>query len=535
MEAIQSYKRHKPKQQYDAIVIGSGIGGLGAAAILAREGWKVLVLEQHYTAGGFTHSFKRRNYEWDVGIHYLGEVHRPHTQLARWFKYISNDKLHWSELGEVYDKMIFGDKVYNFVKGKEAFKDQMKTYFPTPADQASIDQYVELMYEVQRASTFFFMEKVLPKFASNILGGFMRNKMLKYARQSSLSVMQQLTNNQELIGVLLGQWGDYGLPPAQSSFAMHTMVAKHYMNGAAFPVGGCSTIADSIAEVIAQAGGLVLTNAKVKEIKVHNNKAVGVIMEDGHEMESKTILSNAGIVNTYEHLLSPEISEPLGFIKQSKSIKPSTGHICLYLGFNENTENLGLQKANYWVYPENGYDHDKNVANYLANSQKAELPVTYISFPSAKDPDWNNRYPGRSTIDIISLAPYEWFESWKNTRWKKRGEDYEALKAEFTERMLEKLYQREPQLKGKVDHAELSTPLSTQHFSAYVRGETYGLAHTPNRFEQKFLRPKTPIKGLYLCGQDIVTCGVGGGLAGGVLATAALLKKDITATIRKKT
>ena len=92
--AIQSYKRFQFTQKYDAIVIGSGIGGLSAAAILSKEaGKKVLVLEQHYTAGGYTHVFKRRGYEWDVGIHYIGEVHRKQSELRRLFDYITDDKL----------------------------------------------------------------------------------------------------------------------------------------------------------------------------------------------------------------------------------------------------------------------------------------------------------------------------------------------------------------------------------------------------------------------------------------------------------
>ena len=79
-------------------------------------------------------------------------------------------------------------------------------------------------------------------------------------------------------------------------------------------------------------------------------------------------------------------------------------------------------------------------------------------------------FPGRSTVEIITVAPYEWFTQWEDTKWHKRGAEYDDLKAQLTERMLVKLYELEPQLKGKADHIELSTPLSTRHFCNYERG-----------------------------------------------------------------
>jgi all-trans-retinol 13,14-reductase len=119
---IQSYKQKRDvANHYDTIIIGSGMGSLTTAAILAKEGQKVLILERHYTAGGFTHVFKRKGYEWDVGIHYIGKVQRPNSMIKRLFDYITNAKLEWADMGEVYDKIIIGDKIYDFVKGVENF------------------------------------------------------------------------------------------------------------------------------------------------------------------------------------------------------------------------------------------------------------------------------------------------------------------------------------------------------------------------------------------------------------------------------
>jgi len=137
-------------------------------------------------------------------------------------------------------------------------------------------------------------------------------------------------------------------------------------------------------------------------------------------------------------------------------------------------------------------------------------------------------------VEVVTLAPYAWFAEWDGTRWKRRGEGYDARKKDLSERLLEALYDQCPQLRGKVAFQELSTPLSTKHFANYVRGEIYGLEHTPMRFEQKWLRPRTPIKGLYLTGADVSSAGVAGALFGGVLTVSSILLRDMVGACTKR-
>ena len=145
---IQSYKqKHVLEERYDAILVGSGIGSLCTAALLSKEGKKVLVLERHYTAGGFTHVFKRKGYEWDVGIHYIGEVQNPNAPIRKMFDYITDNNLKWADMGEIYDKIIIGDKHFEFVKGVKNFKSKMYEYFPN--EKNAIDNYVELVFQEQ--------------------------------------------------------------------------------------------------------------------------------------------------------------------------------------------------------------------------------------------------------------------------------------------------------------------------------------------------------------------------------------------------
>ena len=129
------------------------------------------------------------------------------------------------------------------------------------------------------------------------------SKIFKYSDRTTLDVLSSLTNNKKLIGVLTGQWGDYGLPPGQSSFAMHALVAHHYLDGGNYPRGTSRKIAETISDFIEKNGGKLVTNAAVKKIKTHKNDAIAVIMENGDEIESKKIISSIGVVNTLNNLL----------------------------------------------------------------------------------------------------------------------------------------------------------------------------------------------------------------------------------------
>lgn len=431
---------------YDVIVIGSGIGGMSTAAFLAKEGKKVLVLERHYEPGGFTHTFKRHGYEWDVGVHYIGDVHREHTVSHKLFKYINDTELEWAEMGDVYEKVFFGDEVFEFKKGAKAFKEQMKTYFPTKEDHKAIDDYLQLVYKAQGYYQLLFVEKTYKRNKSKLLGRSLRKRALKYNRPT-LEVLQEITNNKKLIAVLLGQLGDYGTPPSKSSFLIHALVVKHYLNGGCYPVGGSQEIFNSVAPTITKAGGDIYIRAEVEEILVENNRAVGVKLKGGEEIRANKVVSSAGIYNTYQRLLPNEIAQKHGLTDQLKKLTRSSGHLNLFVGLKHSKSELNLGKANYWIYPDR-YDHDANINEFMADPEK-ELPVAYVSFPTAKAPNWEERYPGLSTLEIITVADYKWFEEWEDKKWKKRGEDYEDKKEYFAQRMLENSTKKSRSLEGK--------------------------------------------------------------------------------------
>ena len=122
---FQKYNSEKLENNYDVIIIGSGISGLCSAAFLSMEGKKVLVLEKHFKVGGYTHTFKRGNYEWDVGIHYIGAVHLKKTLLSKIFGKITENRLKWNKMSDNYDRIIFPDRSYDFVAPRSKFVEML--------------------------------------------------------------------------------------------------------------------------------------------------------------------------------------------------------------------------------------------------------------------------------------------------------------------------------------------------------------------------------------------------------------------------
>ncbi len=485
----QPYKRHPVTEDYDAIVIGSGIGGLASAAMLAKHGGrKVLVLERHYTPGGYTHVFRRPGYDWDVGVHYIGGM-EPGTTLRRMFDDISDGQIQWADMGDVYDRVIIDGDHYDLPKGRRNLRDFLVSQFP--AEESGIDQYFEAVRSAVSGSLQFNAAKTLPGPVATVAGPLMRRTFLHWSDRTTREVLEEFTGDQRLIGVLTAQFGDYGLPPAQSSFAMHALVASHYFRGGYYPVGGSAVIAESIIPVIERAGGTVLINAEVARIVVEKGRAVGVEMAaDGHVIRAPIVISDAGVVNTFARLVPPDVAQETGLLENLTKVTPSIAHLCLYLGFEETAEALDLPKHNLWIYPDE--DHDQTFAASIDNPG-ADLPMVYVSFPAAKDPDFERRHPGRRgrgrhhrcALRVVRAVGGEPLEAPRRRVQRVQGRPGPAH--------ARGALRPDAALRGKVAFYEISTPLTTQHFSGYERGELYGIDHSPQRFRQDFLKPTTPI------------------------------------------
>ena len=143
------YKQANPSEDWDAIIIGSGMGGLTAAVLLARHaGQRVLVLERHYEAGGFTHTFHRPGYQWDVGLHYVGQVGDSRWPVRRAFDHVTAGAVAWQPMPAVYDRVLIDGQRFDFTAGPEAFRAGLRQAFPS--ETAAIDRYLAAVHAANR-------------------------------------------------------------------------------------------------------------------------------------------------------------------------------------------------------------------------------------------------------------------------------------------------------------------------------------------------------------------------------------------------
>ena len=224
---------------------------------------------------------------------------------------------------------------------------------------------------------------------------------------------------------------------------MHSTLASHFANGAYYPVGGASEIAFKIIPTIEAAGGRVLVRACVTDIIMDddNKQVVGVKVKQGHtvyDILSPMVISDAGLYNTINCLLPPKAVKKYGLKKSLLSrARHGIALMSVFIGLDGTKEELELVPRNFWAFRDENFD--ETMEEYLSKSPEdvgnEPPPLMFLSFPSAKDPTYNERYPGKSTCVIITATPYKWFEQWKEEKVLHRGQDYEDFKNSIAEQM----------------------------------------------------------------------------------------------------
>ncbi len=517
MASNKPWSKQSPAGPWDYVVVGSGMGGMTTASLLSKLGKRVLVLEQHYTAGGFTHTFKRPGYRWDVGVHAVGEV-TAHSMTGRLLELMTEGKLKWCSLGESYDELHFPGG-FRFDIPDHPIQLRRKLTEAFPKERQGIRDYFRLVREVSRGMRGYFLARTLaPRFAP-MVDPVLSRKVQPYLEQTTEQVLARFTTNQKLLAILTAQWGYYGSLPSRSAFAIQALVVHHFAHGAFYPVGGAGRMASHMLQGVADAGGWTRINADVEEILIEGGKAVGVRLTDGEEIRAERVVSAAGIGATAERLL-PERYRTEPWVQEVGSLTPGPAYVCLHLGFKGDIAAAGATPANRWFYRTWGAE-GQSAWNVTPDGELSDAPCVYVSFPSIKDPEHEPGPDQRHTGEVVTFVPWSSFARWRNEPWKKRGADYEDFKSRIQERLLQQVLSELPDLRPMVDHVELSTPVTTNTFCRPLAGSAYGLEPTPARFRCPWLRARSPIPNLLFSGCEVTSAGVMGALMGGVLTTLA--------------
>jgi all-trans-retinol 13,14-reductase len=493
-----------PRGPYDVLVIGAGLGGLCAASMLAQLGRRVLVLEQHTVPGGFTQSFRRGKWSWDVGLHIVGEMGKGSIAGAM-LRLLSGGRLEWTRVPDPYDVIELPDgRTYGVANSLSAQQRNLAEMFPHERD--NIARYFSRMQKAAGAMRDYHVARTLMP-SQHVRPGSDAHAL---ALATTRSVLDANFKEPALKAILASHWSAYGALPERSAFGIHALVHRHYRRGTFYPVGGSMSIPIALAQTIAEHGGWVQTQASVDEIVVHDGRARGVRVNGG-ALHAPYVISAAGAHNTQRML--PEAERTA----QIEQLPPSCAHVCLYVGFDADIRPAGPTGSNHLVM------------NRLEESLwdcEGEPPFVYLSFPALKD-------GGAHTAQVVVMAGYAPFAPFVQSRWRHRPHGYEQLKDRLTQTLTRALLERFPRLEPLIAWRELSTPLSTVHFARGEQGAAYGLEATPERFETPALKVRSPTRGLHLAGCDVALVGITGALAGGVAAAVSVAPEQAGAWLRR--
>ena len=504
----------------DTIIIGSGAGGLSAAICLAKAGQKVLVLEQHYIPGGWSHSFKLHGQKFTPGIHYIGLLGEGEStsELYKGLE-IAQDLTFFKMREDGYEHCWIGQERFDFPSSFDALVHSLSIKFPH--EKKNIKQYLKMVRTVSKQL------QLIPKINGlwDLITIPWRTRYLgKYGLFTLKKVLNWHIKDPLLKTILNIQVGDHGLPPEQASFPLHAAVMEHYFSGGYYPMGGGNAIVQAMVKKIKSHGGEIRTKSMVKKILLEDGevkKAIGVELANGEIIYADNVLSNADPSATYLDLiginhLSKELNEKLDTTKYSCT------SLMLFATVATDITTLGLDSGNIWVIPNKDMDDinkDMMTLDLLADDVFSGL---FISCTTLKDP---TSFDGENhVLEVITYINYEAFKEFENED-KQRSQKYLDFKELLTNKMVRTLNQVLPGIQEHITHKELATPLTNKYYINATEGNVYGTNKNLKQIGPFAFKPKSEIENLYLCGASILSHGVAGASFSGVATAAVILGK----------
>jgi all-trans-retinol 13,14-reductase len=521
-----------PPTQVDVAIVGAGLGGLVAGATLARAGLSVACFDQHYVAGGCATQFARggpkARFNFDIGLHYIGDCGSSEGVIPSILDGLGVNVDFVPMDPEGFDTLVFPDFEFPIPADIGLYRDRLVDRFPE--EKKGIDYYIQFVRQVHRVGRV--MDRSGGRKSWSVVAEVMLRgrKVLKHQRQTMAEVLERVTKNPQLRGVILGQNGDYGLPPSEVSALLHVGLSVHYLRGAYYPKGGGQVLADGIAEAMEKAGGSIHLRRAVSEILVEGGKVVGVRTQphkgESEDIRAGVVISNADLQRTMLELVDP-VHMPAESRQRAQQFKMAAAIYMTCLGVRGDLRELGMTNTNYWQFDD--YDMEAYYTQ-LRSGGAPEPRCAYITSASLKDPDSLHHAPtGHQTLEIMTVLsgePSVWGVSGSDLdRWGyKKHEVYSAHKDRIEEALIDRAERRFPGLRDRIVFQESATPMTHSRYTWASKGTGYGIASTPDQMFEGRPGYRGPLPGLYLCGASTrAGHGIIGAMQSGLIAAKKVL------------
>jgi phytoene dehydrogenase-like protein len=522
------------RERWDAIVIGSGLGGLSCAAYLCAAGKRTLVLERHYVAGGNSQVFRRHvhdhDYEFDVGIHYIGECGPKGLITSILGGAGLAERVVFRPLDpDGFSTLVFPGLRFRVPVGWDRYRARLLETFPEEA--AVLGSVVDVMRQVgEQGRRLQNRELAMAEMATEA------PTFLKWGLRPVTELFREHGLSQRAAAVLLGEQGDYAVRPSKTPVALAAGLTDHYMRGAFYPEGGGQVMAARLIEAIRAYGGEVRTRAPVERVRVAKRRVAGVTLaKDGREIDAPLVVSNADLKRTLFELVGEEHLEP-ATVERVRDFRMSLPLFTAYIGLDVDLAERGVPNTNYWIWGSS--DIEGIYAQIEDEGRLPDVPLAYVTAASLKDPSARRIAPaGHTNLQIMTLVPHE-YALWHVGRGPAEGgryhrdPEYRRRKQALVEQLLETAEQVLPGLREHVDWQEAATPVTQERFTHSTGGTSYGIEFATDQMGPMRMGPQTDVEGLFLCGASTPSGhGIANVMRSGVVAAGAALETDLLGTV----
>jgi len=478
---------------YDAVVIGAGLGGLSAAAAFARQGFKVLVLEQHSVPGGYASAFKRPGgFTFDVSLHSTTVgIREGIANLISGFPEIED--VVFVPHKPLYRAIYPGHDIRVPHSDVSAYVKTLKSHFPGEADGidgifADMRGFADELGRLQAAGGQVDMSTFPASFPL----------VFKNFNRTWGTMLDDRIKDPKLKGVISGLWGYFGLPPSKVSTFYYAMPLMGYLEGGGYyPVGTSQRMSDAFVGLIKKNGGEVKLNTKVERILVRDHAATGVKTADGAEYRARAVISNANAPDTFTRMMPDEKEFLKDLLARMDNLSISFSTFLVWMGLKTDlVRKAGLKESE--IFYNTSYDVEADYRDILAGGLP-ENPGFGLTVYDNLGPGFSPK--GKNTLNIIVMQGYDYWKKYETDYFYGNKDAYTKEKMRLAGILIDKVEKTLlPGLRKSIEVLEVATPLTNIRFTGHPRGAIYGWNQTVDNSGQRRFPQTTPIKNLYLSG-----------------------------------